>query len=196
MLLFLTTDCMHHDYRHASHNLLCLFEHLKLKMAWRKLPSTQHSSELTSNMKFLLGEVIISNINLFEEWEEHHGAGVWGGGGGVGHAETWLCTLLQLSLLIKPVSHVDNRENGESAASARAWWRNSANSWPSSTPLWVSQAPVAMDTVSGSLLSAAVWLCSAFTLSTSGFLLQFKHDYLRSTLLCSNKLKRLSSCLI
>lgn len=56
----------------------------------------------------------------------------WGGGGGrMGiHAETCCCTLLWLSLLIRTVIQLGNTENGESAASARKWWRNYATGDP------------------------------------------------------------------
>lgn len=40
---------------------------------YKKLQPIQHSSELTSNMKSLQREVIISKMNLFEEWEEQLG---------------------------------------------------------------------------------------------------------------------------
>lgn len=84
------------------------------------------SSKPTSNVKFLQKEFIISNMNLFEEWKEQHGMG-WDG---VGSGGVWPVVPLPHftttpSLFIETVSQPGNTENGESAASARTWWRNS-----------------------------------------------------------------------
>lgn len=93
----------------------------KQKRAARKLHPIQHSSRLTSNMRRLQGEVIISNMNLFKGWGEQRGGAGWT------RWDTALHLTMTLSPLIKTVSQLDKAGNGESSASAsaRVWWRNS-----------------------------------------------------------------------
>lgn len=108
--------------------VLCLFEHFALGLSETEKGCEEiasNSAQQQANFKYEASPERGHHLKHESGWRMR--GTTWGGDGGAGWTrwDTALHLTMTLSPLIKTVSQLDNVGNGESAASARVWWRNS-----------------------------------------------------------------------